>query len=318
MPCYHPLTAWRGNKAKSGKRQIVFKAVAAWTDHKACELKLPCGQCIGCRLERSRQWAMRCVHESSLYDRNCFITLTYSPQNLPADGSLNVRDFQLFIKRLRKKYGPGIRFFQCGEYGEKFSRPHHHALLFNFDFKDKTVWTIRNSMFTYRSASLESLWPYGLSEIGSLTFESAAYVARYIMKKVSGTDAVEHYVDHDNGVIRKPEYITMSRRPGIAKNWFLKWNSDVYPHDTVSFRGMKMRPPKFYDHCLENINSSMLDKIKSVRKKNAEKLVIMYDKILRKPVLRSDNCHERLLVKESIKMSKLKLLTRKMEASNDA
>lgn len=318
MPCYHPLTAWRGNIAKSGKRQVVFKSVAAWTDHKACELKLPCGQCIGCRLERSRQWAMRCVHEASLYDRNTFITLTYSPENMPVDGSLNVRDFQLFIKRLRKKYGKGIRFFQCGEYGEKFSRPHHHALLFNFDFEDKQVWTIRNNIPTYRSAELERLWPLGLSEIGSVTFESAAYVARYIMKKVSGTNAADHYANHDNGVLLKPEYVTMSRRPGIAAEWFNKWKKDVYPHDYVYFRGMKMRPPKFYDRRLDASDPSLMKKIKQIRVKNADKLVPMYDRLLRKQVLRSDNCHERLLVKEAVKMSKVKLLTRKLEASNDA
>lgn len=328
MPCYHPLNAWRGNKLKTGKRQIVFKATDAWTDHKACELKLPCGQCIGCRLERSRQWALRCLHESSFYDRNCFITLTYSPENLPRDGSLNISDFQLFMKRLRKfaskdsilgGYSSSkVRFFQCGEYGEKLGRPHHHAILFNFDFQDKQIWTLRNSTPVYRSTTLEKLWPLGLSEIGSVTFESAAYVARYIMKKVSGTDAVEHYVDYNNGVILKPEYITMSRRPGIATNWFTKWKSDVYPHDSISFRGLKMRPPKFYDRCLEKIDPKTLSAIKLNRIKNSEKLVPTYDKILRKQMLRSDNTHERLLVKESIKKARIKLLTRKMEASNDA
>lgn len=211
MSCYHPLSAWRGSIGKSGKRQIVWDKSKSDSVLVKNQLKLPCGQCIGCRLERSRQWAMRCVHEASLYKDNCFVTLTYDNDHIPEDGSLNTIDFQLFMKKLRKKYGNGIRFFQCGEYGEKLRRPHHHALLFNFDFPDKELWTMRNDLPVWRSSTLEKLWHYGISEIGSLTFESAAYVARYILKKVTGTDAVQHYVNEDTGVILKPEYVTMSR-----------------------------------------------------------------------------------------------------------
>lgn len=92
MACFHPLTAYQSDSG-----EIYFHDVG----HK--ELKLPCGQCIGCRLERSRQWAMRIIHEASMYDNNCFITLTYSPENLPPDGGLRKKHFQLFMKRLRKK-----------------------------------------------------------------------------------------------------------------------------------------------------------------------------------------------------------------------
>lgn len=320
MSCYHPLRAWRGRVGKSGKRQIVWKLNDADPALVKSELRLPCSQCIGCRLERSRQWAIRCVHEASLYDDNCFLTLTYNDDNLPSDGSLNTRDFQLFMKKLRKRYGSGIRFFQCGEYGELFSRPHHHALLFNFDFKDKYTWKCRNDIVTWRSPTLESLWPHGLSEIGSVTFESAAYVARYILKKVTGIDAVDHYVDHDNGVILKPEYVTMSRGSkilgtgGIGKAWFDKYKSDIYPHDYVWSRGIEMRPPKFYDKQYEILYPSQMRDIKNARAASAERLVNVYDRVLRKDVLLSDNRDERLEVKERVKMSKIKLLTRKMEA----
>ena len=119
MACFHPVIGFRAKypNPDSGRTPLVFSARdAADPDD---PLKIPCGRCIGCRLERSRQWAIRCVHEASLYERNCFITLTFSPEHFPKDRSLNKRDFQLFIKRLRKKFGPGVRYFHCGEYGEQ-------------------------------------------------------------------------------------------------------------------------------------------------------------------------------------------------------
>jgi len=120
---------------------------------------LPCGRCIGCRLERSRQWAVRMMHEASLHQDNCFITLTYDNEHLPKNASLVKRDFQLFMKRLRKAYpAVRIRFFHCGEYGEQYGRPHYHAILFGFDFPDKYFLGKRNQFPVWRSASLERLW----------------------------------------------------------------------------------------------------------------------------------------------------------------
>ena len=143
MPCFHPLTGYLARDANaSGKRSIVFDPkLALGVDVKR---QVPCGRCIGCRLERSRQWAMRCVHEASLYKNNCFITLTFNDYYLPKDGSLHVEHFQKFMKRLRKRFGSGVRYFQCGEYGELLRRPHYHACLFNFDFPDRVLWSIRN------------------------------------------------------------------------------------------------------------------------------------------------------------------------------
>lgn len=212
MPCYFPMQGYRSRSlTKNGKRQIVFSPKDGFIDLK---MTVPCGQCLGCRLERSRQWALRCVHEASLYDDNCFITLTYSDEFLPRDYSLDVSHFQRFMKRLRKRFGEGIRFFHCGEYGSQFGRPHYHAILFNLDFPDKVFLKEQNGQTLYRSKILEELWPFGHSSVGSATFESAAYVARYILKKVNGDAADEWYaaVDHDTGEFfqRKPEYTTMS------------------------------------------------------------------------------------------------------------
>lgn len=268
MACFRPIRAWRSKIANpTGKRSLVFKESEA-SMHFA-PIDIPCGQCIGCKLERSRQWAVRCMHESSMYDDNCYITLTYDDEHLPSDGSVHVEHFQKFMKRLRKKYprekGNSIRFFHCGEYGEvckycglsefyckcpKFvptlGRPHYHACLFNFDFEDKELLKIKDGNRLYTSSILEKLWPYGFCSIGAVTFASAAYVARYITKKINGEKSEEHYKG------RKPEYITMSRRPGIGKDWFDEFRSDL-DNDFCVVNGKKVGLPKFYDSQLSDI-----------------------------------------------------------------
>ena len=131
MACYQPLKGYYSkSRNPNGKRNVVFNPQMGYRDR---PVTVPCGQCIGCRLERSRQWAIRCYHEASMYERNSFVTLTYDDESLPLGGTLVFRDFQLFMKRLRKQYGAGIRFYACGEYGEKFGRPHYHVCLFNFE-----------------------------------------------------------------------------------------------------------------------------------------------------------------------------------------
>ncbi len=263
MACFHPLTGYRS--VEDGG--IVFNPLKGFTD---LAITVPCGQCIGCRLERSRQWAIRCVHESSLWEQNSFITLTYDDDNLPLNGSIDVTDFQKFMKRLRKKYtGQKIRFFHCGEYGEKNRRPHYHACLFNFDFPDKKLYSERKKIKLYRSEILEKLWPFGFSLIGDVTFESAAYVARYITKKITGAGAEAHY-----GLLQ-PEYVTMSRRPGIGKGWFDKWKSEVYPSDSIIINGKEVRPPKYYDRQYELLEKRLyldvtLDRIKAGMKYQKE------------------------------------------------
>ena len=133
-------------------------------------LQLPCGRCIGCRLERSRQWAMRCVHEASLSPYNSFITLTYDDAHLPYRSDLDYPAFQRFLKRLRKTASSPVRFYMCGEYGPLTQRPHYHACLFNFDFADKTYWRTSDAgSRCYRSELLDRLWGLGHAECGAVT-----------------------------------------------------------------------------------------------------------------------------------------------------
>nr|UQB76424.1 replication associated protein [Flumine microvirus 5] len=244
-------------------------------------MRLSCGQCIGCRLERSRQWAIRCVHEASLYKRNCFVTLTYADEFVPVGGSLEHRHFQLFMKRLRSKYAADRpRFYMCGEYGEENLRPHYHACLFNFDFPDKLYYRKgSDGSALYRSDSLDKLWGFGFCTVGAVTFESAAYCARYIMKKVNGDLAHSHYnhVDLVTGEVfnRVPEFTHMSLKPGIGAGWLGRFQSDVYPHGMVVSNAKEVRPPSYYDRKFKRADPVAweriaLERVKYAREREAD------------------------------------------------
>lgn len=270
MPCYHPLQGWRsGTKNPSGRRSITFRPRDGIPYQ---PLQVPCGQCIGCKLERSRQWAIRCVHEAQLHQENCFITLTYDDAHLPlnprTDGdhaTLIPLHFVLFMKRLRKSlHEKPVRFFHCGEYGESLGRPHHHAILFGHNFADRVHHSGSGSTRLYRSVTLEKLWPFGFSTIGEATFQSAAYIARYCTKKITGPPAEAHYQG------RHPEYITMSRRPGIGNNWIWKYFTDVYPSDQLVIRGgVITKPPRYYDDFTNALEPDTIAKIKQARTRAA-------------------------------------------------
>lgn len=244
MPCYYPVTAWQ--HIEGG--QLIF---AERKNHR--QLTIPCGRCFGCRLDRSKMWAIRCMHESKMHDVNAYITLTYDEDHVPVNGSLNYKHFQDFMKRLRKSRGL-VRFYMCGEYGEDNWRPHFHALLFGVSFPDrKYLKKNGNGDDLYDSVELHKLWPFGKAVIGEVTFESAAYIARYVMKKVTGDRSLEHYTrmsQYGEVVQLTPEFAHMSLKPGIGATWFAKFKSDVYNTDTVVCNGREFKPPKYYDKLL--------------------------------------------------------------------
>lgn len=279
MPCFRPLKGYRAAaRNPTGKRSIVFNYREANSVDPHDQVSLPCGQCTFCRLEHSRGWAIRATHEASLYPLNCFLTLTYSDEHLPKLGGYPNLDYDapvFFMKRLRDRYGEGIRSFGCAEYGEKLSRPHYHICLFNFDFPDKTLWkkTDENRLFT--SPSLQGLWPYGHSTIGDLTFESAAYVARYVTKKITGNRAQSHYeaIDQSTGEVfeKLPERsISVSRMPGLGRPWYEKFYDFVLNHDYVISRGHKVRPPKYYDRLSEKLFPERFALVKKRRQESGE------------------------------------------------
>ncbi len=256
MVCFHPLTGYRSHGGA-----VVFDPLKGFRDK---PVDLACGQCRGCRLERSRSWALRCAHEAEMHERNCFITLTYRDEDLPKGRSLCLEDWQKFAKRLRKKLGP-FRFFHCGEYGDENLRPHYHACLFGIDFvEDQVFFKREHGSALYVSESLGQTWGLGFSTVGTLTLASAAYVARYVIKKVTGDLAERHYGG------RRPEYATMSRRPGLGSSWFDKFMSDVFPADEVVHEGRSFPVPKFYD---SKLGAEELEVYKVSRRRAARKRI---------------------------------------------
>lgn len=304
MPCYSPLQAYYAAEpnAATGKYSLVFNPgkLAASLE----PVEVPCGRCIGCRLERSRQWALRITHEQSLHSENCFITLTYDPEHLPYTNSLDKDHFQRFMKRLRKFLSPRkIRFFACGEYGDENYRPHYHAIIFGYDFPDKVACSKNQSGdIVYTSEILLKIWGMGFVTVGGVTFESAAYVARYVCKKVTGDAAIEHYtrVDPETGEMFfiEPEFALMSRKPGIARDWYEKYRSDLNK-GFITSRGIKMMPPKYYTNLLEKDDPFLWEHLKNQR---IEAGLANY----------ADNTAERLAVKEVIKKRKFNQLKRNL------
>lgn len=243
-----------------------------------------CGQCIGCKLEYSRMWAIRGIHESTLHKSSCYLTLTYDDEHLPWGYTLVKDHFPAFMKRLRadrdyearkatKKLGTKVvpdrlAFLMAGEYGEKYGRPHYHAILWGEDFPDKKFFKVHHGNNLYTSARLEKLWPHGYSTIGAVTFDSLAYVARYVTKKLTGPKAEEHYAWYEQDGEHKqqlPEYSGMSLRPAIGKGWYEKWKAQVYRDDTVIIRGRPMRPPPYYDGLYEVENPNHFANLKEKR-----------------------------------------------------
>lgn len=296
MPCYHPITGYRARSGRSpsGGWPIVFNVKEGLVD---LPVTLPCGRCIGCRLEKSRQWAVRCVYEAEQYEQNSFVTLTYNNQHLSEKVSLEKDHIKKFLKRLRKQvfknYNKQIRYFLCGEYGEQFNRPHYHLCIFNHSFPDKTLISTVKGNKLYRSQELEKVWTYGHSSIGELTFESAAYVARYVTKKITGENQEAHYGD------RTPEFCFMSRKPGIGRKWFDKFKTDVLNTDRIIVRNnLQCRPPRYYDNIMQKEDLPRYNQIKA--KRRAEQCSIESDPL-------------RLTVKENVRKLSSKKLKRSLE-----
>lgn len=281
MPCYHPLLAWRypDPSSKSGY-SLDFRQKANFYHPQGEAIQVPCGRCIGCKMRKARDWSVRCQLEAQLHDRSCFLTLTYNDFNLPltkdGDPTLVKRDLQLFLKRLRKElsnYDITIRFFACGEYGNRLARPHYHLLIFGCDFTEfdniiknhnsLAPITLRSTCFgrEYLSPIIASAWPYGYHVIGSLTPQSCSYVARYVTKKQYGTRTTYG--------TRQPEFVLMSRRPGIAHDWYEQYGKYVRDNDIVHVGKIAVRPPAYFDRLTELTDSEMCAIIKQRRKEVA-------------------------------------------------
>lgn len=261
---------------------------------------------------------MRITHEAQQHQEKCFLTLTLDDDHLVGryllghdqagvaiyGGTLVKKHFQDFMKRLRKRTGRELQYYHCGEYGERKRRPHYHAILFGYEFPDAQLYRVKNGHRLFTSQLLDEIWGHGGCTIGAVTFETAAYCARYVTKKITGELAERHYqgVDQDSGeVIRLlPEYSTMSLKRPIGKSWFAQFRGDVFPHDEVIMRGREMKPPRYYDKLLEELDQIEFQRIKEARKAAAT-------------ANRSNSTAARLAVREEVKIAQLKQLKREIE-----
>lgn len=313
MPCYHPLKAFPIGLTDNGKTK--YKICSYGVDHVEYDgtkwmpisfsfrspysfkcvtdfIEIPCGQCIGCRLEYSRQWANRCLMELGYHKSSYFVTLTYDDEHVPLTYyagendeaqpllTLCKRDVQLFMKRLRKALPEqNIRYFLAGEYGSKTFRPHYHAIIFGLELNDLVFY--KNGPDAkyqyYNSDTVQRAWsvrdengvlePLGFAVVGQVTWEACAYTARYIMKKHKG-ESVSFYDDHN----LVPEFTLMSRKPGIGRHYYDD-NPNLYDYDYINIKtekgGRKFKPPRYFDKLFDLDNPEEMARLKEIRKESA-------------------------------------------------
>lgn len=259
---------------------------------------VPCGQCIGCRLDYSREWATRLMLEMKRFkESECwFITFTYDDEFLPVSKfifdsktrkvkrspfhSVSKKTHQLLMKRIRNWYGPDIRFFSCGEYGDISFRPHYHYILFGLDLSGDIMEFYRTNWrgdILYNSPTFQrKVWsdekthkPYGHVVIGKVSFDSCAYVARYVMKKRKGLNS-----DWYKKMGIEPEFCCMSRKPGLGKDYFDVNYEFVYSTDEIVLPGHDgafiVKPPSYFDYLCDKNDFSFIDDVKQARRDVAE------------------------------------------------
>lgn len=244
MACYHPLDGYR---LESGGVRIGFEPEGSRE-----LLRIPCGRCLGCRMDYASSWALRLQHEAACWDESIFVTLTYDDECLPWHRGLVISDLQRFLKRFRKEI-PGdqeapdgrspVRFFAAGEYGSTTDRPHWHVALFNARLPG---WRGQSE-----SDALSRLWPAGMHTVSRFSSGRAGYLAGYCVKKVRGRVERERRYGAVNPVTgewfeRRPEFAVMSRRPGIGRYWFDRYRCDLERGFVIEAGGVKRRLPRFY------------------------------------------------------------------------
>lgn len=286
MACNRPL---RGYVSRSGgitsKRTLAAFPVKLMT--------VPCGKCLGCQIDYSRDWAVRCAHEARSHVTNCIVTLTYSKRNLPPNGELLKVDLQQFFKRLREV--KSFRYFAVGEYGAGGPgyHPHFHVVLFGCDFEDRYPWSkTKAGSLQYRSPLLESRWRLGYSTVGEFSWSGAAYCARYVTKKIYGDKADDHY----SGL--QPEFLVMSKGrkdpgqdvpgTGLGAKWFIENHTDVFPDDFIRLNGKNYPVPRYYDKLYERMYPEAMEVIRQRRKETAEATQRRYDAINNNKIRQED------------------------------
>lgn len=256
MACYHPNYMRRLPPAFPGDKPT-YQFIEYFPGKDIPQgniIKIPCGQCIGCRIAKSREWACRIMLESKYYESNYFLTLTYDDDHVPfacddngevTGYTLQKEDLQKFFKRLRSNTGQKVRYYACGEYGDDTMRPHYHPIIFGLHLDDLVPLSQHSGLGDtyYTSETIRQLWPLGNHVVGALTWQSAAYVARYVTKKVTGIKKQDY-----EAIGIQPEFAVMSRKPGIGRQW-AEDNHDKLQYNYLSVgdeNGASQIPPPRY------------------------------------------------------------------------
>lgn len=306
MPCYSPLNGYY--KRENGQRK--FTLIRKETKDAYPELsQIACNQCIGCKTQRAKDWAIRCAHEMHQYEENAFLTLTY--EIMPENEGLIKKDLQDFFKRYRdylsRHLNKKIRYYACGEYGEKRGRPHFHAIIFNHHFEDREQLFLSKGQQAYSSKILTKLWGHGQAITMDATIGTAIYVSKYITKKITGDMAREAYFSHidpETGEIHEkiPEFTTMSLKPGLGLPWLKKYYRTELNKGFITHEGTKFRIPRYYKEQLEKLDPCLHEELIAKISKHAESID-------------SDDTYERLLARE--KHAQLTIKQELRNLSND-
>ncbi len=337
MSCYHPLKAVNLGIKDNGKQdlkilkynEVIRNAWAKIKGRLYPVQEVQCGNCIGCRLDHARMWATRCMLEAEKYQENYFVTLTYDNNHLPYNiiqdidtetgevvkqeivETLRPKDLKDFLNNLNtnqtRHYEMHTRYYSCGEYGDKRGRPHYHAILFNTHIPDLTLAEkSHKGEVQWTSDYIQKLWGKGIIRIGSVTWDSAGYVARYVMKKQKGQGAK---IYEELGI--EPEFVRMSRRPGIARDYYEENKDNIYKYDEIILnkrgKALAVRPARYFDKLYDVENHETMEEIKQ-RRKEAQKRI--EEIILSKTDL---NREEYRAVQERTKENKIKVLKRYLE-----
>ena len=310
MSCTRPLTA------QSYLCPVTFTQAIRFRNFEGePNLELPCNKCPSCKLRKAKEWALRCWHESQMHDASCAITLTYEDKHMPDYENLDHRDFQLFIKRLRKKIclyttdregesvcANPISYFMCGEYGDKTHRPHYHVILYGHYPSDAEYIYTKNGHRYFKSETLLKLWKKGFADFTNVSYQNSGYIARYTLKKqLPNEDTQDRYTyldSNDELQTRKFEYIRMSTDPAIGLKWIQKYADQTIQNDYVlDPNGYQCPVPRYYvDYLSDYVCCETAAKNKQAR--------------IEKARANPDNSPERLKQKAICTEAKLKQLIR--------
>lgn len=327
MSCFHPnLFVFRGISVETGKPSYSF--IGPWTDEienqflcdnfgeKSNWVKIPCGKCAGCRMDYAKSWADRMMMELPYHEESYFVTLTYDNEHLPivenSDGAFHATlvksHVSEFMKRLRSALAykdlPKVRFFACGEYGGQTFRPHYHLIIFGLHLDD-LLPNGKNPLGDqyFESKFLDLIWDKGFVSVGSVTYESCAYVGRYVTKKIG-----DNKLDYDELGI-EPEFTLMSRKPGIGYQYYVD-HPEIYDTDEVHLKtekkGVSFRPPRYFDKQMERDDPNKLKGVKCRRIDNA--LIQHYNRMRNSDLSYQDQ----LEISERLFVNKTKSLERRL------